>query len=764
MTVSQTDIQELIAEVDQLLWATDEANPDMLIEPAQYQAVLEKVRWCLSNLVRQVEVPDLEALPLNPPEQQTAEAIARAVMAQMNLQRQAWLQPMQLELETVRQQRETLRREIHHLETQQRQMSHELLQTVMHRCSEALKQELATVFDRLQGQFSQTLSGTPAPNNAPPALQQLDWLEKLRSLEQQADQLFLSLDQTFHQVFNSLEQDVQSYHQSLRHKLGQIHELQNQTLLTPGDRAEALPHQSPAAMSPRAVDSALPWQSSPVHEMPLLQLDQGEPLPALEPLITGEFVEPVEQVLQLDLNPQVSAPSQQHTVSSDQAWEAWDEYLFNYDPGQDEPLSAPDLSRVLTVDLPQPDPKQPPTAQDVPLELPELEPAADLPREVQQELFANLSDPATVTEPERAENSSLPPVTAPVAGTVLFGDPAIDPEAETLTTEDLAGALDPDEATESPGPTLEETIASLDDLLEQVSARMAETTTDAETSATDSEADEGKISPGETLLTTAEFAAQPSGQLDAVLDAQKMDQLSADLASFEAEAPAQAELEHTESEPTASAPPNPVPASPIPIPSTTEAVSEPVTSPSSSQETSSSNSSTQPDTDRASETTSLSAASAHVDTEAMTAAPNPVVTPEPASAVPSMPDSTPQSVVIPEPEATTVVAPSSSQIPAPEPARTNAVPPVPEPSEHPTQTDAVSIPPPATIAIETTPSPSSAAATDPTIELPAHAVLSSLSDLDWKHNSAESLTTDDAQADLWGEQRPSVSIASGQNG
>ncbi|MGB0560742.1 MAG: hypothetical protein ACPGVO_02925 [Spirulinaceae cyanobacterium] len=723
MTVSRNDIQQLIAEVDQLLSAAE--TPGEAEQIPQHHELLEKVRWCLSNLARQVEVPGGEMRPLAAPEQQTAQAIAQAVMSQMNVQRQDWLQPMQLELEALRQQREILHRDIRQLESHQRQMSQELLQSVMHRCSESLKQELTTVFDRLQGQFSATLTGAPPSTDAPPALQQLDWLEKLRSLEQQADQLFLSLDQTFHQVFASLEQDVQSYHHSLQHKLGQIHELQQQGLLAASDARAALPQ--PAAVT--AVGQTSPRPGLPAElssqEISLLQLDAREPLPTLEPLLPNELArptEPVEQILRLDLPAGSDTPTRQRTnapaVSADQAWEAWDEYLFTRDPGQDEPLVTDAASRVLTVDVPaapapaaaspQPAVSSPAGSATSPELLTDVTTVPDLPRAVQQELFANLGDPAQVAadpEPTLATEGDA------AVGTVLFGDPVVAPET-AIAPEELTAALDPDaeaETLDPQGPSLEETIASLDDLLDQVSARVAE----APAAIDDADEVAATIPAGETLLTTDEIAAQsPSGQLETVLDDQRMQQLSADLANFEGErSTANSGADATEQSAATPAPTPPTASAPATVTST-EDPAEPERAPDNDQNAPAPNSPEAGIQQRQSAPPPDSVPSMDSDV----AAPTPTLL--------ASPPATPESAIPEQGE-------GSPQQAAPEPAA---------PEQH--------SPKPATPELAT-PEPAT-----PEPDVPEQMVLSALSDLGWDALLDEAdIPEGEPDGDLWDERQ-----------
>lgn len=490
VTVSQNELQALITEIDQVLQVASGSEAVEWDTPERH--LLEKVRWQLSLWHRQLTTETPAALTLSRPEQDTANAIAQAVIAQMNLQRQDWLHPMQLELETLRQQRESLYRDIRHLETHQRQIAHEVLQTVMHRCSEVLKQEMRGMFEQLQRQFTSAWGAQAAGSRSPNAQQHLDWLEQLRSLEHQADQLFLSLDHTFHRVFESLEQDLQGYHQSLSLKLIELYDLQQQMLLTPAD--------APAHLLLAEIGETTTTVPA--------QVSAATSLPTDTPPAVAE--EPLDLLLQIDLPMTAMATP----APAEEAWEAWDEFLFRGDQPLDPPL--PPAEAVLTT----PAGSAPPPIVQPPEQL-----TAE-PTDAHAALFANLHDPATLPplEPEPISEDQLPAI-------ALFGD------ALETSTPAMPSPLPEEEATDEvagEGPTLEETIASLSDLLEQVAEQVAEGS--ALESALAEDATEGAIAPGETLLATAEVDAQTAENLEQLLDLDQLQQLAQDLAHFETQA------------------------------------------------------------------------------------------------------------------------------------------------------------------------------------------------------------------------------------
>ncbi len=496
MTISQREIQALIAEIDEVLTATEAASTGAGAVAVTQRDLLEKIRWVLGDWGRTVEVTPLANPSLPPEDQTTADAIAQSVIAQMNVQRSQWLQPLQLELETLRQQRESLVQEIRHMETHQRQLTTNFLNALLNRCSDGLRQELAQAVDRLQGQFVQAL---PGAGEAALPMQQLEWLEQLRSLQGQSDQLFRSLDSTFQQVFSSLEQDLKGYQKSLLQGIENIHAL--------GQYSEALFHQQHT------------------QDLSYSQLSHGDtlqPFPAVDAppsegdaiaLLFDDFADPSAPQVQAIPLPDDPAPvrSPQNPTPPDTDWEDWDEHLFNSDQFTTPPTAPADPPLVLTVSE-QELMTSPATESDAEL-FPS--PVADA------ELFGGLHDPATEPPAPSIWLPVDPDAIAATVETILFEDYA---PVEADNRPDLDAI--PEETAEI--PTLEDTIASLNELLAQVSDQIAHTPIEEEETETGYH-----ITPGETLLETAEISAQNRKDIEEALSPETLQQLSDDLMRFE---------------------------------------------------------------------------------------------------------------------------------------------------------------------------------------------------------------------------------------
>ncbi|TVQ53942.1 MAG: hypothetical protein EA366_12410, partial [Spirulina sp. DLM2.Bin59] len=516
MTISQAQIHALIAEIDDLLIATDASTISTGEMALTQRDLLEKIRWILGDWGRTVETTPLANPDLAPEEQNTAQAIAQSVMAQLNVERSQWLQPLQLELETLRQQRESLLGEIRHLETQQRQLTTDFLNALLNRCSEGLRQELGQTLERIQIQALPTIAGGVPPS------QQWDWLEQLRSLQTQSDQLLRSLDTTFHHVFGSLEQDLHGYHKSLTEGIAALHTL--------GQYSETLITQQP-----------LPALPQPLQLDPTVQLD-----PVLVPVV-AEPPQPTQA--------QVIVPPPPEPKTPDEAWEVWDEYLFNSDAFAN-PIDPP---MVLTVSEQELTPPPPPAPEPL-IVSPDLD----------QALFDGLEDPAAIAQPDTLP--TLPSEIEVSVETILFDDYLIpeedgamdtgsDPLAEPATSPQTAAV-----------PTLAETMAVLANLLTQVSSS-SEASGDHEPSR-----DRAPITPGETLLATAEVESHNTEDLEEALSPAQLQQLSEDLARFEeaeplprdwgSDRPDAPPAEEQDAPTAATSPdsPSPLPTSPSPLP------------------------------------------------------------------------------------------------------------------------------------------------------------------------------------------------------
>jgi hypothetical protein len=541
--ISYNDIQALIAEIDGVLprqserveTAEGSLTEDDRIESNRQGAVLEKVRGYLLALRNQIEVSPSDSSQLQGEDRQTANAIASAVMAQLNVRRQDWLQPLHLEVADLRRQRESLLQEIRALEGKHLQLMSDFLQILLGRCSKALQHEFALSLEKFAAQLAQLQDPRDEKATFTP-LKHIDRLQKMRSLQQQADVLVLDLDRTFHKVFESLTGDMQSYHQSLSRGIEEMHALGQEGQNVLAAYVQRLNPEMAAQIQPLAAIEA-PLRDRPL-DAPSSQPNDSEapsspnaamfPFAGMEipPASTtqdweldseNESLEPVDALFQVDLEGEIEADE------GLEDWEAWDEHLFH----SDELMQSGEESIPIVLTLKE-------------AELEEL--AAEEPPV--PDLFAGLADPAIATEEPAVMPDLAPDTPSSTVEVELFGEPPreesesiaieadIAPEEEQVVLETNAQSLD---------EIVGETIASLTELLEEKSEQLEpeEEVVEEETLV---------VGAGETLLATDEVKRQPQTDLETLLDSGQLQTLAEDLANFEGKSMV-SEVEETSSEP-----------------------------------------------------------------------------------------------------------------------------------------------------------------------------------------------------------------------
>ncbi|MGB5970441.1 MAG: hypothetical protein WBG70_19165 [Spirulinaceae cyanobacterium] len=215
---SHQDIQSLIADLDNLLLNAD----------TDQQEVLEEVRSYLVTLPLSSPQQSGEG-DLTATEQRTAEAIAKAVLGEMESLRAEMTGSVEKELAVLRQQREAMEKDIKRLEVQQQQMMAEFLQKLGSSCVETLTREVTNTLEKLEMQFlSNNSPDTPA------AFQHRLRLEQLQQFQRRSDRLLVNLDTTLQTVFQTLERNLYSYQESLSQSAENIHSLgqQGETMFT----------------------------------------------------------------------------------------------------------------------------------------------------------------------------------------------------------------------------------------------------------------------------------------------------------------------------------------------------------------------------------------------------------------------------------------------------------------------------------------------------------------------------------------------------
>ncbi len=250
MTFQQDQIQALINEIDGVLQKTTPRLPWVMSGDAtQQRQTLERIRNFLVDLQQGFSAAPVDMrsslmaydisyqpsqaelgmgqgfvdAPIDPSAQQLLQLLAQEIATL----RADLLQPLQAEMETLRQQRQLLLQEIQQLKGQQpaylqpqgeqtRQLAVEIVQVLMTRLQETLPYQIA--------QGLQALPETNRVDLSP----DYQASQQIRAIQAQSDELLVNLDTTVRIVFESLQRDIQAYQASLSQGIEQMHTLGQQ--------------------------------------------------------------------------------------------------------------------------------------------------------------------------------------------------------------------------------------------------------------------------------------------------------------------------------------------------------------------------------------------------------------------------------------------------------------------------------------------------------------------------------------------------------
>lgn len=256
---SLKDIQSLIADIDSIISKADARLPwSKPGNVSRERRILERVRsYLVAQQQKLIAAAKEPSVPVTPAQQEVVQQIVQAVTQEINVLRADLRQPLQVDVEALRQQREALIQEIQHLEqrrqqidsynqrssTQQQTLS-EFSQGLINRCTETLTQQLAQILadfeHRVVNAESQARShnATQTHSAITPTFPDHESVEgrieahvtseQLRQLQQQSDRMLTTLEANQRAIFEALVRDLQAYQASLAQGLEKMHSLGTQ--------------------------------------------------------------------------------------------------------------------------------------------------------------------------------------------------------------------------------------------------------------------------------------------------------------------------------------------------------------------------------------------------------------------------------------------------------------------------------------------------------------------------------------------------------
>ena len=246
VTWQRQQLQALIAEIDRALAATAGPEGDSL--PPGQQPLLAKVRDQLGQWL--AATPVSPEVPLGETTATAASQVLNALLQEMQYlrgQTQQILTPLETEVATLRQQRETLLAEVQQLQQQRLQgqvsapldlitnLVPELIQQLTGQVDRHVASQLEQAMARLEtATANRYLLSQDAPATASPgegngtAITPEQRLAYLQQLQLETDQLVRHLDMSLRAVFDSLHQTLSSYQDSLNQGLNTMYHLGQQ--------------------------------------------------------------------------------------------------------------------------------------------------------------------------------------------------------------------------------------------------------------------------------------------------------------------------------------------------------------------------------------------------------------------------------------------------------------------------------------------------------------------------------------------------------
>ncbi len=274
MNSQKYKIQALIAEIDEVLSKPAPRLPwTGSLDTVHQRQLLERLRAYLvspgskvatgkgpaSPSDRPQPVP-MPKLPMPAPRPSAAEQITLAVTGEINHLRSSLTEPLQREIEALRQQQQALIQEIKQLEAKrqqqqslaqqqanQQQIISEFLQVLTTRLEETLDRDLGQMLGGVENQLLQSsaspysLSAGQSEQSAidvtrqeqisaeHPLLTPAQRLEQMQSFQSRADNLLMRLDSTVSIVFDTLQTNLESHQASLSQGIENMYGLSQQS-------------------------------------------------------------------------------------------------------------------------------------------------------------------------------------------------------------------------------------------------------------------------------------------------------------------------------------------------------------------------------------------------------------------------------------------------------------------------------------------------------------------------------------------------------
>ena len=224
---------------------------------------------------------------------QTAEHVLQALLTEMKYLKSSALEPLRLEMNELRSERDRLQSEVKSLDEQREAAStrlstvdesgsgnavseeqlNDFLTALMGRLQENLTAQVGQTLGQLESDHAAAIARLAANDDEVLQLRGSGQIEELRQLQGRSDQLLVNIDSTLQRMFETLQQNINSYQLSLNEGLENMHSLGRQGEVIVRSLVDHLTAQLGQAAPPEP--AFFPARSAAV---PLDLVDEDEPL------------------------------------------------------------------------------------------------------------------------------------------------------------------------------------------------------------------------------------------------------------------------------------------------------------------------------------------------------------------------------------------------------------------------------------------------------------------------------------------------------
>ena len=258
--------------------------------------------------------------------ERSAEDVLQALLTEMKFLRSSALEPLRLEMNSLREQRDRLRQEVKGLDAERsgldgrpavsEEQLNQFLAALMERLQERLSAQVTQTLGQLESDHAGAVARLSATTDAE-SLQlrpsnQGNQLEEMRQLQSRSDQLLVNIESTLQGMYETLQKNIDSYQYSLNEGIENMHSLGRQGEVIVRSLVDHLTQQlgqsappEPAFYPPRSAASIAPTMpiapvAPPIAPTASTATETTDTVASLDDILPEDAVQEPEDCIQED--------------------------------------------------------------------------------------------------------------------------------------------------------------------------------------------------------------------------------------------------------------------------------------------------------------------------------------------------------------------------------------------------------------------------------------------------------------------------------